>query len=606
MSDRDHEYLGEEEKDDEDVSDTESDVSDTKSDYDEFEVKEEGSSLRDIASGTVSFFQETVGPALGDAAKSVVYNPVTRAMGRSAKYVFASAAGRNKIRPMSYNEIDVILQKYQRSYDLSSYQRYATQAAGKLQSVVKMPTITDDDGNKSLDLSKFGKAGSDFKAKAATNEENKERLKQLQAYLGTLEPQGLHEEDGIISKYLALHDEMQAAGDNYHTPHQIAAAFGALKERAITQIDTGKKEAINKVNSLIHKTVRDDGSFDLDNLTDEQTAFAELCEINVTEAGAHDKLSKKLNDLIKHTEKTYDDARKNLNDFFTGTPERKEGDTTVPKVTGLDEKIQNERARVENDLLNRAIQLEKMESRGYKIPRAIDDDLVAHSGDLEETREDRERALQGKSLTDLQRIKWAGNIRDRELGDIKTRSGGKITFEMKDGKFSATHLKVPPRCYFLTEEAYFERMQLDAEEFISHVKGQKDPGAPLALTIDHEVDEYRRELVLATYKAARKNGYEPSEITFTVTGSTDEKQQFSGKPALEVLEKMGLGNDDTVKQDLQSFNQQKSGISKKRQDRAEKSIKSAINILRQSEDSKTKPEVSTDSDPEPPTTTLRK
>ena len=558
-------------------------------DSDLIDISPPSATLREYAEGTVQYLQDTVAPNLSAAAKSIVNNPVTRTLGRGAKNALASAAGRNKIRPISPEEINDVLNKYQRSYDLSSYQTYAKQAAGKISTAVNtIPTTLDEHNNRTVDLTKLGTVGKDIKDRISLNIDASlsEDLMNLQAHLGTLQPQGIEGKDGILGKYLALHDEMQQATDKFHTPYQIIAAFDEIKKHALEKLDTGKAEAIKKLRDLIPAN-----DVDLHNLPPEQSSLIKLLGIDTNKPDAHAQLTKKVEELIKHTEKTYDDARNDLNDFFAGKPERKENDKTIPKVTGLDEKLRHEKARVEQDLINRAIQLERMEARGFKISRAGENDLTLSTGEAEESKEDRERALQGLKMADLQGKKWSGYLRDRKLGDIKTRSGGNITYEMVGGKYCATKLKIPARCFFLFESSMIERINLDMEEYIGHVKAQKEPGSPIEITLDHEVDETRREMVLAAYKAARKHGYEPDQITLNVNGSTDEKQQFKKKPALEVLQAMGLGNDDAIKEDLKSFNEKKELIARRHTKHAGRNIAKPIKELRQADDSTTKPEI---------------
>ena len=571
------------------------DTSSTASDDELLDIDIPGKSWRDYAEGSLHYIQDNIAPHLGDAARSVVNNPVTRAMGRGFKGALASAAGRDKIRQMTYAEIDKILTKYQRSYDLSTYQKYAKQAAGKISKAVnKFPTTTNDSSQRVVDLKKLGRVGGEIAGKVGAEPGLKDNLDTVESHLGTLHPEGIEGKDGILGKYLALHDEMAEANDGYHRPEQITAAFAEIKKRAFKQVKDGKEAAIQKLQNLIPAG----NPIDRNNLALEQGAFAVLLGIDINADNAHSQITTKVQGLIQHTEKSYDDTLKNLNDYFDGTPERTENDKTIPKVTGLDEQISREKERVEHDLVNRAIQLEKMEARAFKIARSSDNDLVLQSGEPEEDKEDRERALKGLTIQGLQNQSWSGYIRNRKLGNIKTRSGGTITYDMVNGKYCATSLKIPARCFFLTEESMFERMRLDTEEYISHVKAQKEPGSPIEITVNHEVDEYRGEMVLAAYKAARKNGYEPSEITLNVNGSNDEKQQFKKKPALEVLQAMGLGNDEMVKQELKAFETQKATMQTRHEKNAQRRITNAINDLKQTDDSKTQPEVEADDDKE--------
>lgn len=485
--------------------------------------------------------------------------------------------------PLSPLSADMKLAKYSKSYNLNGFMKAAQGTSQKLGAIKSVPCKIGADGKRTLDIIKLGGVGESIRVNVAASG-NRDTLNDyiddIATQIGDISAENkLAGKDGYQGKFHALYDEINKGSDNYHTPAQIIAAFQELQAKTIKDLKEQKQAAIAKIKQTLQP------SADAAPLTLRQQNFAALCNINLalptTLQQQKEKITEKVNQIIEQVEKEYANAEKSVNEYFDGAP----GDKDTPSTPGITQNLQHEKEVAEADLLLRISHLERMLKRGYNISDLQDDatGLTATVGNGTENNEHlRAGCLKGVTLKRLlEQEKWDGKYWGKTaVNTLHTRNGLTLTYETTpDGNIAVTGLKIPPQ-WLLTDAQWEAKVQLALEDYISALKIDQKPGEKLTLTINHPVDSNRNMLMLATYRAALKNGYKPEDIVFTVTGSKEEKGNFTKKPALEVLQACGLGADDPqIKKDLDKYQQERSGL-KTRDASQQKSMQTAINKLK--------------------------
>ncbi len=458
------------------------------------------------------------------------------------------------------------LQKYSKSYNLNGYMNLAKDTAKKLNDIKPIAHTIDTDGNRTIDILKLGSVGEVIKKHITVNPNNKNKIDAIAKTIGDISAEAkLTGKEGLQGKYLALHQEIQKNSEKYHTPTQIIAAFSKLKEKTLQDLEQQKKDAIARIKSRLEPTSAQ--------LTTEQQDLSILCNINQN-ANIDEikrKLSEKVNQIVEHIEKEYVKAKANIDEYFDGKPAPKNNDKEIPAILGLDAKLENEKERAEADLLLRINHLERMIMRDYDI-RMLDSksdaDLVATIGGEEAIDKDfRARCLKDITLSRLLNEKWEGKYwGNKQVANIHTRNG--FTMTTREGTTEITGLKLPPQ-WFFTDTYWEQQVQIAAEDYIGALKINMEAGENLSLTINHEVDNNRHMSIAAIYRAARKQGFKPEQIIFTVNGSKEEKGNFEKKPALEVLKACGLdANDPLIEEDLAKISQEKQTLNTREKQQA--------------------------------------
>lgn len=497
-------------------------------------------SLRDKAWGAISYTGSGAAALLKNIGHYSGVVPGTKLLGKGlksgAKSALGYAAGVNKVLPISPEEMNRLSTTYNKSYNLKAFVTQAQESANSLAKIKPLTSKLNSKKETCTDIEKLGSVGEDIRTNVLKNSDLNTQLEVIEEYLGNLNPEDLTGNAGLQGEYAALCDELNKS-DKIHTPTQAVEAINILHDKAKKNLQQNKKNAIAKLNGIIpaDKKYAESDTF---------KSFAALFELNPTAPETPKIVQEKINALIVKTDESYKAAEKKLDEEFSGIPAKKDGDKEIPAVRGVAEKMREQQDIAETDLIRRAIHLEDMEASGYKIPSTHTGPVLS-GNDLALSKEDRAKCLQGKTRQDLMQTTWDGKIWGQSSkNSMKTRRGTPIDVSYDtNGKPDKLTLKVAPMWLEFFEEGWREKMELNLEDFISEIKATKGLEAGLSLTIDHSVDENRKEMVLATYRAALKNGYKPEDIKFTVTGSKEDKLNFTSKPANEVMKSLGLSTD---------------------------------------------------------------
>lgn len=491
---------------------------------------EQPSSIREDALGVISYMGDKVSEVLQHIDPSALLpsaKTIKKGIKSGSKAALGYAMGISDVLPLSPVEMDKKLKKYYKSYNLSGFEELATNAQDKL--AVKPIAIRDIDNNtKVVDLFTLGEIGAEINVAVQEGSDLAKDRETIERHLGDLNPAPFADGNNYYAKLI------QAIQDNeIHTPAQVIDAMQKLHDATISEFAKKKRDVETKLQALIPNLSAP--------LTSEQEAFARLCNIDTSNIGREQKIAEKVEKLIKDIDEKYQKTKKGIEEQYAGTNE--DGDS----IPGIKEKLQDEREKSEADLIIRVTHLEKMEKNGYKIPDLSSElgPMLTDSNIEGVDPEIRAKFLKGKDMQTLTTEEWEGRFYGKISNNtVTTRRGTEIKVEFApDGTCKALSLEIAPMWIDLLESGWREKMELNLEDFILQIKATNGLDAGLSLTIDHSVDDNRREMVRATYRAALKNGYRPEDIRFTVTGSQEEKLNFTNKPALEVLKSLGIPTD---------------------------------------------------------------
>ncbi|MDF1757816.1 MAG: hypothetical protein P1U74_05920 [Legionellaceae bacterium] len=524
-----------------------------------------------IARGGTDFMRNMVGSGLKSLDGSI--------SGRLAKVIETNL----DIESYNPDHVDDKLTKYEKSYDLEKYQKYALSASKQMEKATQHIARTGEAGQPTaVDLSKFGDLGKGISESLENTPEMKDDVEAVQGYIGSvvIPPSTLSGKDGVQGKLIALSDEIKSNSDKFHRPQQIINAFKQLRDESKTALQAERKDA--EANIREHFIPKKEDVI----LTEQQELFAKICGIDTNKYGDNkakiDKqITTKAEQMIKHVDSSYAKAEADLDKYFKGTPASKKDDKEIPAVIGMNDKLEREKERVEADLLLKINYLERLENRGYDIGTGPQVSATV-GGTPVDDKEDRAAFLKGKKLQDLQNVEVSGMLfGTKKLNHQKTEYGTVINLQETNGEVTGAGFDIPAQM-FQSDEDWEKAQELNWEALVDNFKALDRDTSSITLTIDHKIESNRNMSISAAYKAARLKGYSPDQIKFSVSGSDDEKKNFDKKPASDVLKAVGLGGiEQEVAAKIATHNQSREKISEKH--KGEDNVKDRLANLKMDE-----------------------
>lgn len=444
-----------------------------------------------------------------------------------------------------------LIEPYERSYDLTEFEKYAEEAIEKTTSLPSI-TSTSEGGDRTIDLLSFGELGQRITSNRNEFGDEEENLVQLQAQISANLPlEKVRSGEGSIAMKLAkLKQDIHDNSDEYHNPQQIIQALRNLKKETKEELVREQKETCDRIRALF--------ALDNEDRTEATERLATLCGIRLYDPLLVDKLRPEVDNLVDHVKKTYEDSIAEVDRFYDGTDTLQEDDKEATETEGMLKKLQHEKARVEADLFNRVMLLKKLEKHGFKIHSV--ENLTATIGDAEEDEKKKSACLKGRSLDSLLNEEVDGVLWGKRRLSHTTRYGNTILKEQsQDGQYTQIRVAVNPQ-YFKNEEQWAKGLRADYEDMIDLIKTKKTNKDSIEFHHKHKNDKNRLRMIEESYRAARLKGFEPDQIKMNVSGSEDEKLNFSSESAQHILASVGLGH---LEEQIQAEKSQTTSSAKK-------------------------------------------
>ncbi len=500
-----------------------------------------GTAILNAAYGTQKFIRNTAAAAIrqGESLPGIV--PLLDVTGTLANLL--ETTDQSGLVAHSPIEQAKKLIKYSESYDLKSYEKYAQDAADSIKNSASslLAQTPDTVGNRSVDILKLGEFGQSIKTQAESIKNNpgalaahNDMVQRLNTTIGNRIPLNeLMSANGEQRAFLQLAKEIAAdRSPDYRQPQQIINVHKQLYEDAKNNLKKNKEEATRAVKALLPSDPQFKGN------------LVETLGIGGLSPDAQNKrLEQEMANMVAAIEESYTKAETSLKESFEGKPASKDKDNKdVPAVQGLNQKVSNQKEKSEADLLLRADRLELLEQTG-KVNLGSTP-FSAHRGPTTTPK----NRLKGVTSKDLAEYQFQGMFGAKTIEE-KTKTGTKleITTEANGNVKVSMPISAP---WFNWDKS---KMETDFNDMVDRVIAQDKETPSIEFVLHSDNKELKQEMILNAYKAAREKGFEPSQITFKITGNDEDNNEatkYNGKTSSnEVLQLAGLGQ---LEEQLQS------------------------------------------------------
>lgn len=459
------------------------------------------------------------------------------------------------------------LKQYSQSYDLNNYSKHIQEASDKVKESKSSLLCPSPDS--SVDVLTFGEFGKLIERKS----EHLLNAEQIISNLNTSISDCIQKDtlSEMEKKFLSLKREIDSNSENYSEPAQIIKVYKEIRDKAFKKLEDDKKASIENIRNLFAKRTAGE---DISNF---KKNLARSLGINPETPGMRDadkdaiekKLNKHMDAVIAHVNESYAKTESSLKKAFEGTPAKKENDKEIPGVAGLNKKVEQlEKESCEAKLLRKIYRLENLEKQGYKLPGQ---NLSVQVGNGIQAVDPsvRRKCLKDITEDDLKRVDVDGAFYGKRKSDPHhtTISGTKLEYG-KDGggEINSVSMEIPGS-WFSYHNTGEHRMLADYESMVKEVKSMQNDKDTLTIHFTHNtsIDELRNEMIIDSYRAARKNGILTKDIRMTVQGG-DKEHTFIEKPITEIMQALGLScpeiEADAKQAHEERENQRKSDLSK--------------------------------------------
>src|SRR3990167_1715316 len=431
-----------------------------------------------------------------------------------------------KINEETIEYLDNQLKQYDNSYNLDRFKNLAFLSAENIRQLDCVKHFGDD-GNRNVEplkIKEFSEVSDSIK------ECTSDQITNLDLVISGAIPNEINKikgPNGIEGKFLEVTNRIAQNDSEFRRPGQLEVVLNELREQTISEIINEK----TRFSSEIRKNLENESS---------KKNIADQLKVNNTDP----LVTQFINNIVKHFEADFEKSEAKIREFYAGKPASKKDDTEIPEIVGMNEKIQNAKTTSTIDLLKRIELLEELEKRGTPFfATKLTGTIKNYAG--EENKEEQEtNLLRNTSLEDLiNKFQKTDPGAGKSHFEYTSRTGSVIKFEADGGK--TLEMKVKPQ-WFKSDKEWSRWIRAEYEDVASIIIAkQKDQDKPtINFSHYHPNDKNRKLMVIESYKAARRKGISPENITMSVGGgqeeNKDDKKNFPSMSAPELLKKLGL------------------------------------------------------------------